>query len=168
MRRYDINYFLENEKAGVRYCKVGKSKNCNYIKGSNFPYYQYLEKLVDFSNSTGQITFEDVHIVLNYLHYGDQLVILNFTKGFELMQNFECFENSLNKGCYDSNQVFVDRVINFSNPESIRFILDNIIDFNRFENIGIVAIERLKSAGYNASANLLSEWLYGVRHWGVI
>ncbi len=161
MKDYKIEYFIENEKNGTRYCKIGKSATCNSGKGASLPYYDKIGEIVNVAYPHS-ITFEDVNIILNYLHYGDQLILINFTKGFNSFNEFTCYENPLNKGCFDANQVFVEDVLDLSNPKSIEYIVNNVTDIEKFQDIATTAISKLKDKGYTESAEYLSNYLRGL------
>lgn len=122
--------FIKEEQNGAIFCKIGKSSLKMWGKGGYFPYREYIGKAVTLDE--GIITFETLEEVVKYLHYGDDLVLFNFSKSKGLLPEEGYKYNALNKGCYDTKTIFVENVLSFSDTSTVDFIYSNTRDLNTF------------------------------------
>lgn len=134
--------FLEEEKNGVIFCKIGKSSDEIYGKGGYFPYRDYIGKTISLTE--GAITFERLDDVVKYLHYGDDLVIFSFAEARNELPRDGYVENSLNQGCYNTRSIFVKEVLSFRNANTVDFIYNNLKDNNNFREYGKLATSHLR------------------------
>ena len=137
-----LDDLIKEEKQGVIFCKIGKSSSEMWGKGGFFPYRDYVGKAINLDK--GSITFERLEDVVKYLHYGDDLIIFNFSKGKELLPEAGFKDNLMNNGCYNTNAIYVEKVLSFSDANTVDFIYSNsrsLINFKSFCNLATSHLE---------------------------
>jgi hypothetical protein len=84
------------------------------------------------------LTFLPIEIVLRYLHYGDQLTIIEFNENDRDIENCNIYENGGNKGCFNTNKYRVGKIMSFGETNTIDYIFEHINDTKKFEETLIV------------------------------
>lgn len=125
-----LDDLIKEEHNGAIFCKIGKSSVNMWGKGGYFSYRDYIGRVVTLEE--GSITFESLEEVVKYLHYGDDLVIFNFTKGKNLLPENGYRDNDMNTGCYNTKSIYVDNVLSFCDPSTVDFIYSNLRNKNQF------------------------------------
>lgn len=151
----NLDDFIEEEKEGVIFCKIGKSSQKMLGKGGYFPYRDYIGKIINLSD--GDITFERLDDVVKYLHYGDDLVVFSFLEGKNKLPQEGYVDNILNKGCYNTKSIYVKYVLSFNNADTVNFIYNNLKDKSNFFNHANIAKFHLRDRGLLDSAQRWEE-----------
>jgi hypothetical protein len=119
------------QSEGIIFCKIGKSSRHVSGKGGYFPYIDYIHSTIDVGK---KLTFGKLENILDYLHYGDQLIIFSFSIKIKELKNVKISDNPLNKDFFDSNKLFVDKILPLNQPETIDYIFNNIYWTDIFVN----------------------------------
>lgn len=139
MNLYD---FLEEEKKGVIFCKIGKSSEKMWGKGGHFPFREYIGKNIDLEE--GNITFERMKDVVKFLHYGDDLVIFSFAESKNKLPVDGYDDDGGNKGCYKTQHIYVKDVMSFKDARTVDYIYENMMDRTNFFDIQSLATGHLR------------------------
>lgn len=122
-----LTLFRNLESSGIVFAKIGKSDECDYVKGEKYPYKTGLTSY----KPTNTFTFEPMNIVYNYIHYGDNLVVLSFTKMWELhrsetMDILAISENDGNEGCFQANMLYTTEIVPLNSERAIDLIVPHL------------------------------------------
>ncbi len=128
---HNLQEFISAQTNGDIFCKIGKSGPNVSGKGGYYPYIDYVGMTIDIGKN---LTFGKLEDILNYLHYGDQLVVFNFNKENKELAEARIRYNLLNKNFYDSSKLHVEKVLPFNQPETIDFIFSNVHRIDIFQN----------------------------------
>lgn len=145
-----LDCFLEEERNGVIFCKIGKSSKLTEGIGGYFPYRDYVGEMIYLQNDT--ITFERLDDAINYLHYGDDLVIFSFEQGKDKMPFEGQITNGTKKNCYQTSCIFVKEVMSFKEVSTIDFVYNHLLDKNNFYDSSNLIIGYLNRHGFEKSA----------------
>lgn len=151
----NLGDFLEEEKNGVIFCKIGKSSDDMWGKGGHFPYRDYIGRKIELID--GRIIFERLDDVVKYLHYGDDLVIFSFTDGKNDLPLEGYIDNGGNKGCYDTKCIYVKDVLSFRDASTVDYIYMHSKDKTNFEEYSSLAVCHLKDRNLLESAQRWEE-----------
>lgn len=151
----NLDYFIKEEQNGATFCKIGKSSLKMWGKGGHFPYRDHIGKVVALEE--GSITYETLENVVYYLHYGDDLVIFNFTKCKDSLPADGYKVNLLNKGCYNTNTIYVENVLSFNDASTVDFIYSNTRNVAVFKDICSLAVSHLEDRYLFDAANRWKE-----------
>lgn len=147
----NIDYFIKEEQNGATFCKIGKSSLKMRGKGGHFPYRDYIGKVVALEEGT--VTFETIENVVKFLHYGDDLVIFNFSKCKDFLPEDGYKVNLLNKGCYNTNTIYVENVLSFNDASTVDFIYNNTRNVAAFKEYCSLAVSHLEDRNLFDAAN---------------
>ncbi len=119
--------FRNMESSGMLFAKIGKSKDCNYVKGEKYPYEIGLTPY----RPSNSFTFEPINIVYNYIHYGDTLVIFSFDQMWEkhrsdVLDILAISVNSNYKGCFQANMLYVTEITPLNSERAIDLIVPHL------------------------------------------
>lgn len=154
----NLDDFLEEEKNGIIFCKIGKSSDKMWGKGGYFPYRDYIGKIINLSEGT--ITFERLDDVVKYLHYGDDLVIFSFSEAKDRLPTNGYFDNGLNEKCYNTKCIYVKKVLSFEDASTVDYIYKNVRDRSNFNNCVKVATSHLRDRELFGAAKHWEELAY--------
>ena len=150
----DVNYFIENENKGEIFCKIAKSKP-NIGKGGYLEYNKYIKQIISLDK--GEITFEKLNDVIKFFHYGDQLVIFEFSNVKKELEHAEYWTDELNKGCYQGTELYVKDILSLQTPSTMDFIFENATDKNNLIESWSLAKCHLEDKHFFESAQRLEE-----------
>lgn len=163
MRTYNIDYFLEKEKTGVIFGKISKNEKCNNILGANYSYKAKIGEVIKAKEQGAKnnylgFTIEPLELALLYLHYGNQLTIVNFTKLANKInpKEFNAFDGS-KSGCFEVNYLYIETVLDFKDVSTMKYMIDNVSDeiiINNSRNV----ISHLREQGNNEAADYLNDY----------
>ena len=142
--------FLEEERNGIIFCKIGKSSESVRGKGGFFPYRDYIERKIELLDK--KITFTRLDDIPKYLHYGDDLVIFSFIEGECELPLEGYVDNELNKGCYDTRYIYVKEVLTFYDVSTVDYIYKYSKDRTNFVNFSRLAMGHLKDRKFFKAA----------------
>ncbi|RKD28079.1 hypothetical protein [Lacrimispora algidixylanolytica] len=111
-------------------------------KGGFLPYRDYIGKAIHLDE--GSITFERLEDVVKYLYYEDDLIIFGFSKGKGVLPEVGYEDNFINKGCYDTCAIYVEKVLPFSDASTVDFIYSNsrnVVNFYSYCNLAARHLE---------------------------
>ncbi|AIY82391.1 hypothetical protein U729_2596 [Clostridium baratii str. Sullivan] len=146
--KFNSKDFIEEQKKGQIFAKISKSAP-GIGKGGYYNYSKaYNEVVYDNKND---LTFEPLEIVLNYLHYGDMLTIIEFSEYDYEILDANIINDMRNNGCYETNKYRIGATMALSNPRTIDYIFDNIKDHDLFKRCieynGNIIDSRLREYG---------------------
>lgn len=157
MKNVSLEYFIEQEKEGVIFAKITKSKDVGNVHGTFYDYSKYVGKYIDKTVDPNfeQSTIEPIDVAYGYFHYGDQLTVINFTKILEWknVNDFRATEG-IKKYCFDVNMVYIEEVMSLNEPATIDYLLSHVSK-DVVENMSNCAISNLKNTGCNMGADYL-------------
>ena len=156
MSKYDLNYFVDEEKNGTIFAKISKSSSDVRGKGGYFPYQDYIGKVI---KPDKKITILPIEMIGYFFHYGDNLTIFSFSRLSEVIKSseFEAVDNVLNPGCFDINTAWVKKVKSLKDVDTIKYLLSFPPIIKYLESSGNLAASHLESRGFDKSAKYLRE-----------
>ena len=150
-----IEDYIKEESEGIIFCKIGKSNRTAGRKGNYCPYHNYLGNVITSYNDP--FTFERLDDAIKYLHYGDELVIFNFTEAASLLKENAYYDNGLNKGCYQAQKLYVKEILSFRKASTIDFIYQHLQDKTYFYECSNISISQLEESNLFDAANRWKE-----------
>lgn len=150
----DVKYFKKEENNGEFFCKIGKSEP-HIGKGGYLDYEKYKGEII--SLNSGEITFEKLNDVIKFFHYGDELVIFDFSIEKKELETAKYWADEINKGCYQGTILYIKDVISLKDPSTIDFIVENATDKTNLKELWSSAKGHLEDKGFFDSANRLEE-----------
>lgn len=143
--------FIKEESNGIIFCKIGKSNPNAGRKGGYYPYNDYLGDVVVSHN--GSFTFTRLDDVIKYLHYGDELIIFNFTEAAFLLKDNVYYGNELNIRCYQAQKLYVKDILSLAKASTVDFIYQQLQDKANFYEYSNIAISQLEQSNLFDAAN---------------
>lgn len=124
-----LTLFRNLESSGIVFAKIGKSPECTICKGDHYPYKIGLTPY----KPENSFTFEPMNIVYNYLHYGDELVVFDFSKMWELHRSeindiLAISKNDGNEGCFQANMLYTAEIIPLNSERAIDLIVPHLLE----------------------------------------
>ncbi len=161
MKQYNLDYFIKKEEQGTIFAKVSKSCKSNDSHGTDFPYHEYINDVINPSTVPGFVdsTIEPLEIAFGYFHYGDSITIVNFTelKKHISESSFEAWDG-IKSNCYQVNSLYVVDVKSLNDPETIDYLLRKI-DRHIINEQSQIAISSMRKWGCDVGADYLEKML---------